>query len=208
LKKLSEYAGWDYVQMINGRYTQLPPKETCARPDDVQMEPGHYKLSPAHYGNYLAHRVSIQEHLNKDVDAVLFCECDAIFIKPIHEVYKEIIDRLDDLNENDLKYMSFGKRIPDWEYDEINKHFGVTDRMSEAHCYLIPSTERNYFINKFETTGWDTYDLWLNNYVLNEKIGGITSKPFSIQCSGESYLDQSYKDGTTLLKEGDITYVQ
>jgi len=208
LKELSNYSGWDYIQMINGKYTQMPPKDSCARPDDVQMDPGHYKLTPAHYGNYLAHKIAMQEHLIEDeCDAILFCECDAIFIKPIYQVYKEIMDRLDDLNQYDLKYMNFGKRIVNWQYIEKNKHFDICNRMSEAHCYMVPTKHRDYYIHKFDNCGWDTYDLWLNNYVLCDMVGGITKKPFSIQCSGDSYLDKSYKDGTTLLKEGDITYV-
>ena len=71
----------------------------------------------------------------------------------------------------------------------------------------------NSFVNAQPTniiavknSGWDTYDLWLNNTVFPDKLSGITKQPFSIQCSGESYLDKSHKDGTTLLKDGDITY--
>jgi len=207
LRELSNYSGWEYVQMVNGKYDSLPPIDTCARPEDVQMEPGHYKLTPAHYGNFLAHQLAMKEHLTEECDAVLFCECDAIFIKPMHEIYKQIIDRLDDLNEYDLKYMNFGKRIIDWHYQERNKYFDIASRMSEAHCYLVPCTSRDYFMQKFENTGWDTYDLWLNNNILCEMVGGITKNPFSIQCSGDSYLDKSFKDGTTLLKDGDITYV-
>ena len=115
------------------------------------------------------------------------------------------MDRYDDLMEQNLNYMSFGKRIPDWHYEEYN-HFGVTDRMSEAHCYLIPTKSRKYFMDKFENTGWDTYDLWLNNTIFPDKLSGITKEPFSIQCSGDSYLDKTFKDGTTLLKDGEITY--
>ena len=39
------------------------------------------------------------------------------------------------------------------------KILSVTDRMSEAHCYLVPTNKKSYFIEKFENTGWDTYDL-------------------------------------------------
>ena len=80
LTKFAEETGWDYEQMVNDAYTELPPKDTCARPDAVQMEPGEYKLAPAHYGNFLAHRTAIETHLTDDYDAVLFCECDAIFM--------------------------------------------------------------------------------------------------------------------------------
>ena len=205
ISKLLDVTNWEYEQSMNKRFTDLPPKETCARPDVVQLEPGDYKLTGAHYGNYMAHRKVFEKHMNDDFDAILFCECDAIFIKPPEEVFKIIIDSYDDLCYHDLNYMSFGKRIPDWHYDEY-ENFGVTDRMSEAHCYLVPTNKKKYFIDKFKNTGWDTYDLWLNSYVFPDKQCAIIKEPISIQCSGDSYLDKTHKDGTTLLKEGDITY--
>ena len=170
LKKLSEYSDWSYVQMVNPLYENFPPKKTCARPNDVQMKSGEYKLTPAHYGNFSAHKSAINEHLNEDFDAVLFCECDAIFIKPVHEVHRSIMDRLDDMNQHNLYYMSFGKRIPDWEHENY-EFFGVTDRMSEAHCYLLSTdeTRRTYFKKQLKTAKWDTYDLWLNNNIFNDK---------------------------------------
>ena len=205
INRLLDVSNWVYDQSMNKRFTDLPPADTCARPDVVQLEPGDYKLTGAHYGNFMAHRRVFEEHMTDDYDAILFCECDAIFIKPPEEVYKIIIDSYDDLMYNNLNYMSFGKRIPDWHYDEYES-FGVTDRMSEAHCYLVPTNKKQYFIDKFESTGWDTYDLWLNSFVFPDKKCGIIKEPISIQCSGHSYLDKSHKDGTTLLKEGDITY--
>ena len=205
MHRLIEVSGWLYEQSMNERYTDLPPADTCARPDVVQLEPGDYKLTGAHYGNYVAHRKVFENHMNDDFDAVLFCECDAIFIKPPEEIFKIIIDSYDELMYNNLNYMSFGKRIPDWHYEE-HEFFGITDRMSEAHCYLVPSNKKSYFIEKFENTGWDTYDLWLNTFVFPDKKCAIIKEPISIQCSGDSYLDKTHKDGTTLLKEGDITY--
>ncbi len=205
ISKLIDVSGWVYEQSMNKRFTDLPPADTCARPDVVQMEPGDYKLTGPHYGNYMAHRKVFEKHMTDEYDAILFCECDAIFIKPPEEVFKIIIDSYDDLLYNNLNYMSFGKRIPDWHYDEY-EDFGVTDRMSEAHCYLVPTNKKEYFIDKFNNTGWDTYDLWLNTFIFPDKKCGIIKEPISIQCSGNSYLDKSHKDGTTLLKDGDITY--
>jgi len=48
------------------------------------------------------------------------------------------------------------------------------------------------------------FSLWLNNNIFNDKKCGIVKSPISIQCSGESYLDNSFKDGTTLLHNEDI----
>ena len=158
MDKLVQYSDFDYVQMINERYTDLPPTDNCSRPHAVDMIPGEYKLSPAHYGNYLAHESAIKTHLNNEYDAILFCECDAIFIKPIEEVYNIIIKQLDNIIQYDLNYISFGKRIPNWHYEEYDD-FGITDRMSEAHCYLISSNSELYYHEKFNNSKWDTYDM-------------------------------------------------
>ena len=205
MEKLVEYSGFDYVQMINERYTELPPTDNCSRPHAVNMMPGEYKLSPAHYGNYLAHKSAISTHLNNEYDAILFCECDAIFIKPIEEVYNTIIKQFNNINQYDLNYISFGKRIPNWHYEEYDD-FGITDRMSEAHCYLISSNSEQYYHEKFNNSKWDTYDMWLNSFVFPEGKSGIVKEPISIQCSGNSYLDLTFKDGTTLLEQDSITF--
>ena len=91
ISKLLDVSDWVYEQSMNKRYTELPPKETCARPDVVQMEPGDYKLTGAHYGNYMAHRKVFENHMNDEYDAILFCECDAIFIIPPEEIFKIIM---------------------------------------------------------------------------------------------------------------------
>ena len=205
LHNLRDFTNWTYEQSINQRYHDIPPKENCARPDDVQLEPGDYKLTGPHYGNFLAHKRVFEEHMNDDYDAVLICESDAIFIKSPQKVFKTIIDMYDEMMYNNLNYMSFGKRIPDWPYKEF-EHFGIATRMSEAHCYLVPYKQKDYYLNKFNSLKWDALDLWYNNNIFNDNKSGIVKNPISIQCSGESYLDKIHKDGTTLLKEGDIEY--
>ena len=204
LKAFSEYSGFEYVQMINELYTELPPRDTCARPEVVQMEPGEYMLSPAHYGNFLAHKKAIETHLNDENDAVIFCECDAILIEPFEKVYKTILDRFDDMRYNNMKFMNMAKRIENMPHTEFNQYLGTTNRMSEAHFYLIPTNEREFFVNQLNNTGWDTYDLWLNNCVMWHGFGCILKEPLSIQCSGDSYLDKKYKDGTTGLNENKL----
>ena len=78
--------------------------------------------------------------------------------------------------------------------------------MSEAHCYLLSTSidRRVFFREKFHSSKWDTYDLWLNDNIFNDEKCGIVKTPLSIQCSGNSYLDKSFKDGTTLLTDEDI----
>ena len=206
LTKLAEETDIDYVKEEYELYTDLPPTENCARPDNVEMSnASNFSLTPAHYGNYMSHKLSILKHLDSEYDGVIFCESDAILIKDPQTVYKEVIDRLDDLNEFGFNYCSFGKRAL-IHHNEINQYCGTVTQMYEAHFYLINKTSFDYFNDKFQNTLWDTYDLWLNNNVLSENKGLITRKPFSIQSSGQSSLDGSLKDGTTLLQEGDIEY--
>ena len=50
----------------------------------------------------------------------------------------------------------------------------------------------------------DTFDLWLNDNIFNDVKSGIVKKPLSIQCSGNSDLDKSFKDGTTLINNEDM----
>ena len=204
LKEFSEYSGFEYVQMVNELYNELPPIDTCARPDVVQMEPGEYKLSPAHYGNFLAHKTAIEKHLNDEYDGIIFCECDAILIESNEKVYKTILDRFDDMRYNNMKIMNMAKRILGQPHTEFNDYLGTTNRMSEAHFYMIPTYEKDFFVQQLNNTGWDTFDLWLNNNVMWHGHGCILKEPLSIQCSGDSYLDKNYKDGTTGLSEEKI----
>ena len=98
LKKLSEYSGWTYEKMINSLYRDFPPKETCARPNDVQMKPGEYKLTPTHNGNFSAHRDAINEHLNEHINEQI-----------LEEVIKEYL-------------MEIGSKIPlpvDYTFDSL-----------------------------------------------------------------------------------------
>ena len=104
-----------------------------------------------------------------------------------------------------MYFMSFGKRIPDWHYEEYDS-FGVTTRMSEAHCYLLSCRQdsRTYYTEKISSSKWDTFDLWLNDNIFNDVKSGIVKRPLSIQCSGNSYLDKTFKDGTTLINNEDM----
>ena len=51
MAKLTNY-GIEYKQHHNKRYTEKPPKDNCARPNDVGRL-GAYALVGPHYGNYL-----------------------------------------------------------------------------------------------------------------------------------------------------------
>jgi GR25 family glycosyltransferase involved in LPS biosynthesis len=65
-----------FEQRVNKIWTEIPPADTCARPDVVQDKPGYYKLAPGHYGCYLAHKGAFYEGINSDSDYIFIFECD------------------------------------------------------------------------------------------------------------------------------------
>jgi putative aminopeptidase FrvX len=46
-------------QLVTEIYKEVPPMDTCNRPESVASEPGYMKLSPGHYGCFLAHKNGI-----------------------------------------------------------------------------------------------------------------------------------------------------
>jgi hypothetical protein len=79
VKDFCDKTGIIYEQRINAIWKDLPPADTCARPQDIQDKPGYYKLAPGHYGCYLAHKNAILAEDNKEYDYVLIFEGDVIF---------------------------------------------------------------------------------------------------------------------------------
>ena len=91
IKDFCEKTGIVYEQRINKIWTELPPKDTCNRPDDIQDKPGYYKLAPGHYGCFIAHRDAIINEDNKNYDYVLIFEGDVIIDSDYHELYDSLI---------------------------------------------------------------------------------------------------------------------
>ena len=188
--------GLEYQQFINPIYTEIPPSEFCNRPDAVSASPGYYKLGPGHYGCFLAHRQGILEGLNDNVDAILLNECDSIiqfsgkeFTEMVYKAYQFCLD-------NDLAYVSFGKKIENFPHLKIDDDLYITEKLSEAHCILVPKKNYEYFKNKFLTCPWDVSDLWYNTYI--DKRKGIFSRPYALQHPGVSNIDLEYKNGYIL----------
>ncbi len=155
---------------------------------------GNYLLGPGHYGCYLAHKKGITEYFDEKTDAILLNECDSILQFSPREMSEKITEAYKMCMKYDLAYVSFGKQIVNYPHENVEGDLFVTDRLSEAHCILIPRSKFEYFRNKFETSPWDVSDLWYNNYTTDYKKG-IFSRPYSLQHAGVSNIDNKFKDG-------------
>lgn len=196
LKGLEEF-GIRYEQIVTPLYKDVPPRDYCNRPESVSETPGEYLLGPGHYGCYLAHRKGIVEGLDDDVDAILLNECDSILQFSPKQIAEKIYEAYDLALQNNLAYVSFGKKIPGHQHEKLGEEFFTTDRLSEAHCILIPKTKHEYFKSKFESSPWDVSDLWYNVFITEHKKG-IFGRPYALQHPGNSNIDFKFKDGYLL----------
>lgn len=184
--------GFRYTQNINKPHSSLPPKENCARPNDIAMEPGKMKLSPGHYGCYLAHSTAILSEFDPEKhDAILIFECDAIAKESIKSLEKEILMAYDLCENQGLLMYSFGcnydpNAIDKGDYLEASSFY-------EAHAYLITKSNYKLICEKIKSTKWDVFDLWIANNLKGFKFG-VSKKPYVLQAKGYSLLDKKISE--------------
>ena len=168
LEKLPLY-GIDYVQHINKRYTETPPKEFCARPNDVGRI-GAYSLKGPHYGNYQSFKKAILTEFTDDIDFLIVFESDCKLNIPVEEFAKKVFESCDHIIEKGVYYMSFGDNrnlrtgelvsenkgdITDWMY--------ITNKIIGIQSIMFPKFAMDYIRRAYETTLWDVSDLMFND---------------------------------------------
>jgi FkbM family methyltransferase len=186
--KLLEPYGIEYISVVNKAYKDLPPRETCARPEDVQMEPGYYKLTPGHFGNFCAHKNGIIDNFTDDVDILLILECDAIitvdtevFVQKIYQAYKHS-------KENNLVLWTFG---PNYGFNiEEKSNYYIIDHFVECHNYMIIKESKQIIIDALINKPWDVFDLFIIDNLKKYNMGVFKGEPLSLQHSGISLLDK------------------
>ena len=186
ISELAKFEGMEYTQIINKPYTELPPIDTCARPEDVQLNPGHYKLSPGHYGCYKAH-TDIISSLPKDENTTyLFFECDAILTTTPKEYYNKLKEAIEISKEHNYTFFSFAYNYG--IYNEYENHIDG-NKIIETHSYFIMGDKIDRVQKTILNSKWDTIDLWITNNFQGE-LKGFYREPLVLQASGYSLLDQ------------------
>jgi len=193
IKEFCQLTGIKYEQRINKIWKDIPPKDTCNRPNDVQDKPGYYKLAPGHYGCYKAHTDAILAEDNKDYDYVLIFEGDVIVDSPFSEL-RQALDRFSRLSkENDQDIIGFGNPFNNRNLNgpKIEDIYTNVTPFIPAQSYLINNNKLSYIQDKIKTTLWDAFDMWVCN-VAQLKVG-TAEKIYTKHLPGFSIIEQEFK---------------
>lgn len=182
-----------YEQRINKIWKELPPKDTCNRPNDVQDVPGYYKLAPGHYGCFKAHTDAIIAEDNKDYDYVLIFEGDVIIDSDYQELYDSLKRFSKIARENNQDIIGFGNPFNNRNLNgpKIEDIYTDVTPFIPAQSYLINQDKMDYVQNKVRTTKWDAFDMWVCN-VAQLKVG-TAEKIYTKHLPGFSIIEQEFK---------------
>lgn len=205
LEKLPLY-GIDYVQHINQRYKDNPPRELCARPTEVGRI-GAYSLRGPHYGNYLSFRKAIFTEFTDDIDFLMIFESDCKLNVPIQEFVDKVFASCDPIKERGIYYMSFGDNrnlrtgeIVSDKKIEINDWMYTTDKIIGIQSIMFPNFARDFILRSYETVLWDVSDLMFND--MFKYKGKAIAPRLTTQIEGVSTI-QGEKIQHFLLKNAD-----
>jgi glycosyltransferase involved in cell wall biosynthesis len=185
ISKLEDF-GINYKPIISKRYTELPPKETCAFPDIVSMEPGG-KLTPAHYGCYLGHRKAFETGYNENPDYMLIFECDCILDASHQEFINKMNEAIEIVEKEELFMFSFGFHNNQSIIKKEDYYYIVYEFIG-AHAYLIPRSSYQQIFDTYQNEKWNVADLFMGNNFRRFKHG-IFPKPITKQAGGISILE-------------------
>ena len=193
IKDFCDKTGIKYEQRVNKIWTELPPIDTCARPQDVQDKPGYYKLAPGHYGCYLAHTNAILADDNKDYDYVLIFEGDVIIDSDYQELYDSLIRFSKISKEQNQDIIGFGNPFNNRNLNgpKIEDIYTNVTPFIPAQSYLINNEKINYIQDKIKTTLWDAFDMWVCN-IAQLKVG-TAEKIYTKHLPGFSIIEQEFK---------------
>lgn len=189
LEKLTLY-GIDYIQEWNKLWTEKPPQETFARPEEFNTIP----IIPAHYGCFRAFADSTAKYFTQDIDAIILCEGD---VRILNEEY--IIDSIERAYEATQKYgidyFSLGSKytlegnvlqsITLEKYNDIE----IVNKIIGIQMIMFPQRIREYLLHIYANSPWDGADIFLNqNFMYKKKLGIFSESPTN-QWSGTSAIE-------------------
>ena len=202
LKQLEKY-GMMYTPIINKRYEGLPPKENCRRPEHISPDnkPGEiypgaglgYLTGPI-YGCFLAHRTALETIDDVNFDYTIILEADA-FIHTNLEDFVNIVHKACFISERDnVPFISFANNYSS-EMEKLDDNFTKTGfTQNEAHAYMIPNRDKQWYIDRIKDCKWDGADIWYNVMFTNHnRLRYTTNNIYVKQTEGISLLDEKYK---------------
>lgn len=197
IKQLAKY-GIDYLPMVNKPYEGLPPTKHCKRPDQISDTPGNFgnglgPLTGGHYGCFQAHRGAL-ETMSDEYDYTLVFEADAFIYTGLEE-FVQIVNRACFLMERDDVYFMGLSDNASRNKERIDDLFSKTAANQDlAHAYLIPNKTKQWWVDRFNDTPWEGYDLWLTDVFYKEpKLRYTTNKIYVKQSEGFSLIDKTIK---------------
>jgi predicted O-methyltransferase YrrM len=197
IKQLAKY-GIDYLPMVNKPYEGLPPTEFCKRPEQISDKPGNFgnglgPLTGRHYGCFDAHRKAL-ETMDDNYDYTLIFEADAFIYTGLEE-FVEIVNRACFLSERDDVYYMGLANNSSMNKEKIDEHFSKTAANQDlAHAYLIPNKTKQWWVDRFNDTPWEGFDIWLTDVFYKEpKLRYTTNKVYCKQAEGYSLIDETIK---------------
>ena len=191
LEKLKDF-GIDYVQHVNKRFTDRPPKEFCARPNDVGRI-GAYSLRGPHYGNYQSFRKAILTEFTNEIDFLMIFESDCKLLVPIEEFVEKVFASCDPITQRGIYYMSFGdnrnlrtSEIVSDNHGQINDWMYQTNKIIGIQSIMFPKFAFPFIKRAYDTTLWDVSDLMFNDMFKNK--GKAIAPRLTTQIEGVSTI--------------------
>ena len=193
IKEFCKAKNIKYEMRVNTIWKEIPPKDTCNRPNDVQDKPGYYKLAPGHYGCYKAHTNALLEKNNLDYDYILIFEGDVIIDSDYDELYESLIRFSRIAKEQDQDLIGFGNPYQNRNLNgpKIEDIYTNVTPFIPAQSYLINKDKIKYIQDKVYNTKWDAFDMWICN-VAQLKVG-TAEKIYTKHLPGFSIIEQEDK---------------
>jgi FkbM family methyltransferase len=215
LRSMFEFNLVILTEYENEPYTDVPPRENCARPNAVSLrafpnginEHGQTALTPAHYGCFDSFKKAfLNTNVSKDtaISYHIFFEGDAYvdnfftFKNSLLDVHRAI------LKGSEISYVSFGGiyhletgeilsersgQIHDIDWGYYSQHVPF------AHCVIIPQSYMVWMREAFRNDPWDVTDLFFMNHFRNhpEHKQFVSKSQIARQLNGFSLIDKKVK---------------
>jgi hypothetical protein len=127
-------------------------------------------------------------------DYTLVFEADAFIYTGLEEFVNAIHKACFISERDDVYYIGLANNSS-MEKIEVNDMFSRTAANQDlAHAYLIPNKTKDWWIERFNDTPWEGYDLWLTDiFNKSPKVRYTTNKVYVKQADGFSLIDRTIK---------------